>query len=119
MMRGLFFVGVDRFLIPAPRQAKSRPPEVRAKERRMKTGTVVYLAGIGEIPAELDVDAELARAGLDPAWTEVSAPAAGFCTVQRAALNLAARGAGRIALASASYDGGGLKVSGERRRLAG
>lgn len=86
----------------------------------MREGTVVYLAGAKELDLAADVEGALAGAGFDPAWTEVSAPGAGYYTPQRAALELVKRGAAKVTLRCAWAKGDGtLAVSASRARLAG
>lgn len=86
----------------------------------MKTGTIVYLAGASQLPAEFDVDAAIEHAGLDPRWTEAAGAAPGFYDPLEAALALARKGAGRVELAKAAFEARqGLVVGRNRVRLAG
>jgi len=83
----------------------------------MQKGTVLYLADATTLPPDWEPGKELAAAGLDPAWTEVAAPAVGFSSPQEAQLRLAVRGAGHIDGASGRYADGRLLVSPARTRL--
>lgn len=86
----------------------------------MRTGTVVYVAGAREIPEGVEVGEALARAGLDPAWTEVVGLPEGFHTPQGAALALLRRGAARVDLARAFFDGDeGIRIRDDFTRIAG
>lgn len=86
----------------------------------MRTGTIVYLAGAGAVPAELDLSQTLKREGLDPRWTEVAGSAPGFYRPEEALLVLTQRGAGRVDLVRARFDSQqGLHVGADRTRLAG
>ncbi len=70
----------------------------------MGKGTIVYLAGIGNLPVEMDVDHAIERSGLDPRWTEVVGPSVGFYNIEEALLALTRRGAKRVELTQAHYD---------------
>jgi hypothetical protein len=83
----------------------------------MQKGTVLYLADAKTLPPDWEPGRDLAAAGLDPTWTEVAAPAAGFCSPQEAQLRLATRGAGHIDGVSARYADGELQLSSARMRL--
>lgn len=85
----------------------------------MQKGTVLYLADAKELPPGWEPERELARAGLDPCWTEVAALTPGFYSPQEAQLRLAERGAGRIEGAGAHCAEGRLCVSERRVRLWG
>ena len=85
----------------------------------MQKGTVLYLADAKTLPLHWEPIHDLSAAGLDPAWTEVAAPAIGFPSPQEAQLRLAARGAGHIDAASARYADGRLRVNPARTRLWG
>jgi hypothetical protein len=85
----------------------------------MQKGTVLYLADVKSVPTEWEVEEAVAAAGLDPAWTELSALAPGFYSPQEAQLRLAERGAGRIEAVHARYAAGELRVSPHRVRLQG
>ncbi len=85
----------------------------------MQKGTVLYLSDAKGLPAGWEPEQDLARAGMDPCWTELAALVPGFYSPQEAQLRLAERGAGRIEGASAHYAGGRLHVGGTRVRLWG
>ena len=78
----------------------------------MKKGTIVYLADAGSIPADADLEDAARQEGLDPEWTEFAASVPGYHRLPEALLALAARGAGRVELASATLaPGGSLRLS--------
>jgi hypothetical protein len=80
----------------------------------------LYLAEAKAIPAEFDVMAAAAQAGLDPEWTELAAPLPNYYNLEEALLRLAARGAHLVEAVPATYhEDHGLRLSRNRFRLLG
>ena len=78
----------------------------------MKVGTVVYVGGAKETPRDFDMEGALARAGLDPRWTEVAGLGPSDVSPQFAELTLRRLGAHRVEFAKVFFDHeGGITVS--------
>lgn len=62
----------------------------------MRTGTVLYLTDAASVPDDVDDEAVISRAGLDPGWTLVAAQRCGYYAVEEALHLLISRGATRV-----------------------
>ena len=86
----------------------------------MKTGTIVYVAQAGTLPAEWAAEQALGETGLDPRWTELAGSALGFYRPEEALLALAQRGAARVDLVGATCDDRhAMKLNSPRTRWVG
>lgn len=77
----------------------------------MKIANVIYVTQASSVPLEVELDAELARIGLDPSWNIPVAGAKGWQSPQSAALELMQRGAHRVDFCVARWEAeGGLTL---------
>ena len=72
----------------------------------MKIGKVVYVTEAAAVPAEVEIENELERLGLDARWHVAAASAQGWPAPLEAMLELARRGAHRVELTAARWQPG-------------